>query len=54
MSAPPAVGSSCSTMPVTATYLPTPIRPDEYDAEATELLWSRVLPFVQVSRSQVS
>ena len=31
-----------------------PTRPDEYDAEATELLWSRVLPFVQVSGSQVS
>ena len=23
-----------------------PTLPDEYDAEATELMWSRVLPFV--------
>lgn len=31
-----------------------PTRPDEYDAKATELLWSRVLPFVRVCESQVS
>lgn len=31
-----------------------PTRPDEYDAKATELLWSRVLPFVRVCESHVS
>ncbi|GAB3676706.1 dienelactone hydrolase family protein [Angustibacter aerolatus] len=41
-------GGTCESFeyPGSAHLFTDPSLPDEYDAEATELLWSRVLPFV--------